>query len=105
MLRVLSIANGFEGFLHADGMYFSHYSVEDMIRTDTEVTREFAPWKLWAFGSDGGGEGFFLDFRTDPPSVQMVAWVSDWKEDSVRVAASYEEFLEKVCAGWKPWQG
>ena len=59
---------------------------------------EYAPG-LVLFGSDGGGEGFAFDSRTDPATVVMVPFVGMSLADTIAVAPGFAAFLERLQAG------
>lgn len=48
------------------------------------------------FGSDGGGETYTLDYRTDPPSVVLVAAVGFDYESAIPIGADFISFLERL---------
>ena len=91
----LSHANGGEGFIgpHA---YAILWRVEELIELNKAYrVAEYAPG-LFAFGSDGGGEAFAFDRRSDAMPVVSVPFVGMELSLARPVAVNFRSFLEHL---------
>jgi hypothetical protein len=73
---------------------------------DFNKTPEFKQERpeLIAFGSDGAGEGFYLDPTQPGPAVLMLAHTCDWKKDAITYAESMDIFFDRMHAGYNPYR-
>jgi hypothetical protein len=92
--RFLQQANGGEGFV--GNAYVILWRVEELpeLNKAYQVT-EYAPG-LFLFGSDGGGEAFAFDTRTDTNPIVAVPFVGMELKLARPVAQSFEAFLEEL---------
>jgi len=51
---------------------------------------------LLMFGSDGGGETYTLDYRTDPPSVVLVAAIGFDYKSAIPIGTDFISFLDRM---------
>jgi len=98
----LKTANGATGFIRKDRAYIELWSTDTMKKSNRgyEVAK-YAPGLL-LFGSDGGGEGFGFDMRSDQWSVVVVPFVGMSWEDAVVNGTSFLNFLDRLCDGRSP---
>jgi hypothetical protein len=88
----LGATNGGEGMIGET--YLMLWPVEEIMKLNTSYqVDEFAPGLL-LFGSDGGGEAFAYDTRTNPWQVVKIPFVGMDLEDVEVLSPSFEEFLE-----------
>ena len=59
-----------------------------------EVQKHFPAFLM--FGSDGGGETYTLDYRTEPPSVVLVAAIGFDYESAIPVGKDFIAFLDRM---------
>ena len=96
--QFLERMNGGEGFVGE--AYLSLWRVEELLQRnkDYEVD-EYTPG-FFIFGSDGGGESFGFDLRSDLKEVVCIPFIGSGWEDAVRIASTFTEFLEVVSKSW-----
>jgi len=92
-MRFLQFANGGEGFIGAN-TYAILWRIEELLSMNREhQVSEYAPG-LFVFGSDGGGEAFAFDLRSQPASIVSVPFVGMALDLISPIAATFEGFLE-----------
>jgi hypothetical protein len=93
----IEFASSFDG---GEGFIGDHYLVLWRVAELAALNREYefseyAP-DLLAFGSDGGGEAFAFDTRTEPASVVIVPFIGMSYAAATPVTASFNEFLIRL---------
>ena len=84
--------NGGEGFIGS--AYVILWRVEDLLAMDESYqVHEYAPG-LFLFGSDGGGEVFAFDTRTEAKSIVSVPFIGMGLNEARPVASNFNEFLK-----------
>ena len=87
-------SNGGDGFIGRS--YASLWRVEELIeRNRGYQVSEFAPGLL-LFGSDGGGEAFAFDRRSDEQPVVRVPFTPLELKEVLAVATSFEGFIDAL---------
>ncbi|WP_437735458.1 SMI1/KNR4 family protein [Sorangium sp. So ce1335] len=87
-------SDGAEGQVGENGRYLVLWPVASIVDLNEQYhIAEFAP-HLLAFGSDGGGEAFAFDRRTDPATIVRVPFVG--LDDEVQYGARFDEFLARL---------
>jgi SMI1-KNR4 cell-wall len=90
----LQQTNGGEGFV--GNAYVILWRVEDLLEmNDAYQVAEYA-LGLFLFGSDGGGEAFAFDRRSDANPIVAVPFVGMDLKRAHPVAPNFESFLEKL---------
>ena len=59
-----------------------------------EVQKYFPAFLM--FGSDGGGETYTLDYRTNPPSVVLVAAIGFDYKSAIPIGRDFISFLDRL---------
>jgi hypothetical protein len=81
------------------GSYLSMWGLDDIV----ELNRGYEMGEVFPglvlIGSDGGGEAVGFDFRSSPPSVVLVNFVSSGWHEAVLQAETFTEFLAQREAG------
>jgi hypothetical protein len=92
--QFLQQTNGGEGFV--GNAYVILWRAEELLEMNKayQVT-EYAPG-LFLFGSDGGGEAFAFDTRSDANPIVTVPFVGMELKLARSVAHSFEAFLEEL---------
>lgn len=76
---------------------------EQIRAAETALGRTLPPdYVSFLLSSNGGGESFFFDFHTPGPTVLMIAWISNWKEEALWAGDSFTDFLERTLRGESP---
>jgi hypothetical protein len=92
----LRLANGGEGFLE-NGAYAQLWRAERLVTINREYeVPEFAP-EAFFFGSNGGGEGYAFDRRSDPMRIVAIPFVGMEMKVALHLAGSFTSFL---VGGW-----
>jgi hypothetical protein len=93
--------NGGYGFVGE--AYFTFWRIEELIEDNKGYgITENAPGLL-AFGSNGGGEAYAFDMRFCVNDVICIPFMTlDW-EDAIRIAPTFDKFVEKVSASGSPF--
>jgi hypothetical protein len=92
--RFLQQTNGGEGFVGK--AYVILWRVEELLEMNKAYqVAEYAPG-LFLFGSDGGGEAFAFDTRSDANPIVAVPFVGMELKLARPVARSFEAFLEEL---------
>jgi hypothetical protein len=87
----LRLADGAEGFVGKN--YLMFWSADEISKYNVAYqVDEYAPG-LVLFGSDGGGEGYAFDMRTDSVSVVMIPFVGMDLRYAKTIAPSFDSFL------------
>lgn len=93
--KFMKASNGGEGPIGKYG-YARFWKLEEILELNRAYqVHEYAPG-LFLFGSDGGGEAFAFDTRTLPMPVVEVTFISMGHDDVIRMANTFDEFLEKL---------
>lgn len=80
-------------------VYLALFTLEDVLAvTEAADAQDRLPGFV-AIGSDGGGELFAFDVRTDPPPVVMINGVCAGWHEGLLQAGSFTEFLAQRAAG------
>jgi hypothetical protein len=86
--------NGGEGFIGS--AYAMLWRAEELPEMNKSYqVHEYAPG-LFLFGSDGGGEAFAFDTRTDAEPIVSVPFVGMELNEARPVASNFNEFLEAL---------
>lgn len=86
--------NGGEGFIGS--AYAMLWRAEELVEMNKSYhVNEYAPGLL-LFGSDGGGEAFGFDTRTDAKPIVSVPFVGMALNEARPVASNFNEFLEAL---------
>jgi hypothetical protein len=101
-VQFLQQMNGGEGSLGK--AYVALWRVEELgDRNAGYEVAEFAPG-LFLFGSNGGGEAFAFDTRTDQFRIVAVPFISmDDLRDAIVIATNFRAFLEVLFASGIPF--
>jgi hypothetical protein len=91
-VRFLLRMNGGEGFVGEH--YLMVWRVEDLISSNKECKIDDSVAALFLFGSDGGGEAFAFDTRSDPPLIVVVPFIGMDFENAKLIAPSFNSFLQ-----------
>ncbi|WP_437813339.1 SMI1/KNR4 family protein [Sorangium sp. So ce1078] len=90
-------SDGAEGPIGRKGSYLVLWSLAKILELNAQYhIDEFAP-HLLAFGSDGGGEVFAFDHRTDPATIVRVPFVGF--DDEVSYGNRFDGFLRRLSEG------
>jgi SMI1 / KNR4 family (SUKH-1) len=93
--------NGGEGFL-SENAYLVLYPVEELAETNAGHVSKFAP-EMFIFGSDGAGEAFAFDIRSEPRPIVAVSRITlDWC-DAIVIATNFRAFLEVLFTSGIPY--
>jgi hypothetical protein len=93
-LSFLQQMNGGEGFI--GNAYVILWRMEELIEMNKAYqVAEYAPG-LFLFGSDGGGEAFAFDTRSEKKAVVAVPFVGMDSSLARPLAKTFEAFLEKL---------
>ncbi len=92
---LLKITNGGEGFI-GENSYVMLWALEELLKLNEsyDVSR-FSPGLL-IFGSNGGGEAYCFDTRTEEMSIVQVPFVGMDLDLLQGVADTFENFIEKL---------
>ncbi|WP_437831063.1 SMI1/KNR4 family protein [Sorangium sp. So ce1153] len=86
--------DGAEGPIGRKGRYLVLWPVASIIHLNEQYHfDEFAP-HLLAFGSDGGGEAFAFDRRTEPATIVRVPFIG--MDEEVHYGTRFDEFLSRL---------
>lgn len=86
--------DGGEGFI--EEQYLILWKVTELVPFNREYeVDQYAPGLL-LFGSNGGGEGFGFDFRTDDTVVVMIPFIGMSWDCAIELASSFRSFLQKL---------
>lgn len=75
------------------------YDIKELVPLNRAYDRSTSHPGLVFVGSDGGGEGVGFDFRSDPPPVVLVNWVSAGWSDGIHQADTFSEFMTQRTSG------
>jgi hypothetical protein len=94
-VQFLEWVNGGEGFI-GKNVYIILWRVEELLEMNTAYhVAEYAPG-LFLFGSDGGGEAFAFDTRSDANQIVSVPFVGMELSLARALAPNFGQFLEKL---------
>jgi hypothetical protein len=80
--------------------FLALWRVEELAsRNQANEVEEYAPG-FFIFGSDGAGEAFGFDLRSDAKEVVCIPFIGSGWEDAVRIASTFTKFLEVVSKSW-----
>jgi hypothetical protein len=92
--KFLQQANGGEGFV--GNAYVILWRVEELLEMNKAYqVAEYAPG-LFLFGSDGGGEAFAFDTRSDAKPIVSVPFVGMELKLARPVAPNFKAFLQEL---------
>jgi hypothetical protein len=93
-LRFLQYSNGGEGFI--GNAYVILWRLEELLHLNQGYkVEEFAPG-LFLFGSDGGGEAFAFDMRSDSMELVSVPFIPLDLAYTRRLGSNFGEFLDFI---------
>jgi hypothetical protein len=93
-LQFLSIANGGEGFIGRS--YAILWPVNELPKmNDAYEVSAYAPGLL-IFGSDGGGEAYGFDVRSDAWTILKMPFVGMSWDLACTLGGSFQEFLQQL---------
>ncbi|WP_129573538.1 MULTISPECIES: SMI1/KNR4 family protein [Sorangium] len=93
-IEFMQRSDGAEGPIGRKGRYLVLWPVASIISLNEQHhIDEFAP-HLLAFGSDGGGEAFAFDRRTEPARIVRVPFVG--LDDEICYGTRFDEFLARL---------
>ena len=93
-LDFLKRSNGGEGFIGK--AYAILWRIEELLEMNKAYrTEEYAPGLL-LFGSDGGGEAFAFDMKSDATPIVSVPFVGMALDAARPIAVTFEGFLDAV---------
>jgi hypothetical protein len=92
--QILLESDGISGVI--GGHELQIWSAEEIIAYNrANKVQDYYP-ALLMFGSDGGGETYTLDYRTNPPSVVLVAAIGFDYKSAIPIGADFILFLERL---------
>ena len=92
--ELLLESNGLRGMIN--GHVLQIWSVEQILAFNQgNRVQEYFPAFLM-FGSDGGGETYTLDYRTDPPSVVLVGAIGFDYKSAIPIGKDFISFLNRL---------
>ena len=92
--QILLASNGTAGVI--GGHELQIWSAEEIVAYNrANRVQDDCPAFLM-FGSDGGGETYTLDYRTDPPSVVLVADIGFDYASAIPIGADFISFLDRL---------
>ncbi|WP_437480031.1 SMI1/KNR4 family protein [Sorangium sp. So ce1014] len=87
-------SDGAEGPIGKNGRYLVLWSLAKILELNAQYhIDEFAP-HLLAFGSDGGGEAFAFDRRTEPATIVRVPFIG--LDEEVHYGNRFDGFLLRL---------
>jgi hypothetical protein len=92
-VQFLQQMNGGEGFVGEN--YLRAWPVEELIQYSKDYDTEEGAPGLFLFGSNGGGEAFAFDTRSNPPPIVAVPFILEL-EAAVILALSFDAFLQHL---------
>ncbi|WP_438016235.1 SMI1/KNR4 family protein [Sorangium sp. So ce315] len=93
-IEFMQRSDGAEGPVGRKGRYLVLWPVASIIDLNEQYhVDEFAP-HLLAFGSDGGGEAFAFDRRTEPATIVRVPFVG--LDDEICYGTRFDDFLARL---------
>jgi hypothetical protein len=95
-VEFMEVYNGGEGSVGKS--YVALYPISKIIELNRDYEIEEAVPGLMLIGSNGGGEAFAIDYRTDEIRFVMIPFI--FEEDAIiEFSDSFEGFLEKAYNG------
>jgi cell wall assembly regulator SMI1 len=96
--QFLERMNGGRGFV--GDAFLALWRVEELLQDNKEY--EVDKWVpgFFIFGSDGGGEAFGFDLRSDAKEVVCIPFIGMEWENAVRIAPTFTKFLEVMSTSW-----
>ncbi|SRR6266487_5605684 len=92
--QFLQQTNGGEGFV--GNAYLILWRIEELLEMNKDYqVAEFAPG-LFLFGSNGGGEAFAFDMRSDAMPIVSVPFVGMELSSIIPIAPDFKAFLEAL---------
>ncbi len=93
-VQFLRKTNGGEGFV--GNAYLILWRIEELLEMNRDYqVAEFAPG-LFLFGSNGGGEAFAFDMRSDAMPIVSVPFVGMELSSILAIAPNFKAFLEAL---------
>ena len=90
-VALMLAANGGEGFVGESALTL--WKIEELIaKNDGYHVNEFAPG-IFLFGSDGGGEAFGFDTRSEARKIVSIPFVAMEIDDARILAPDFEAFI------------
>jgi hypothetical protein len=90
----LEVTNGGEGFI--GNAYLILWRIEELVELNKAYhTSEYVPG-LFVFGSDGGGEAFAFDIRSDDKQIVSVPFVGMALALARPIAPNFIAFLQEL---------
>jgi SMI1 / KNR4 family (SUKH-1) len=90
--RLLQRMNGGEGFIGEQ--YLQLWPIEEFMKQNTGTYYAQAAPGLLVFGSDGAGEAFAFDTRSQPPPIVMVPFIGMELKTAITIASGFHLFLQ-----------
>ncbi len=81
------------------GSWLMLYRLDQLVDLNRAYDRSQSHPGLVFIGSDGGGEGVGFDFRTTPPPIVLVNFVSSGWTEALIQAPSFDDFMEQRASG------
>ncbi len=80
--------------------FLALWRLEELVQDNREY--EVDKWVpgFFIFGSDGGGESFGFDLRSDAKGVVCIPFIGMEWENAVRIAPTFTKFLEVMSTSW-----
>ncbi|HEX4158672.1 MAG TPA: SMI1/KNR4 family protein [Rhizomicrobium sp.] len=95
-VNFLMAANGGEGFI--GNAYVILWKVDELIHKNISYNvAEFAPG-TFLFGSNGGGEAFGFDTRSEAGSIVSIPFITMEEKDAIPLALDFEAFLSRMLS-------
>lgn len=93
-LSIFTELNGGEGFVGAE--YLILWKAEELAVFNKEYEVETYAPGIFLFGSNGGGEGFGFDTRSEPYKVVQIPFIGMDLQYASPVADSFTHLLERM---------
>ncbi len=93
-LSIFTELNGGEGFVGAE--YLILWKAEELAVFNKEYEFETYAPGIFLFGSNGGGEGFGFDTRSEPYKVVQIPFIGMDLQYASPVADSFTHLLERM---------
>ena len=91
----LQLSNGGEGFI-GDNSYVILWSIEELIEiNESYEVNDYAPG-IFLFGSDGGGEAYAFDIRSEAMNIVQVPFIGMDIDLVQQIALTFDKFIENL---------
>jgi len=94
-VRFLMMSNGAEGIIGTKA-YVMLWRLEELIELNEAYNVQEYAKGLFLFGSDGGGEAYAFDIRSQTISIVRVPFVGMDVNLAVRVADNFDQFIGRL---------